>query len=169
LVVSLVAVVAAAGMVLGGQAAYAGKKPETAPPIVITMDDVLISSFVTEPPPQPVLLSGRLNVVLSANGASGQPPRLHVNLMHGVANSADGSVRFVAVGSADALPIGGCASDGSCSPARWTVTLALVHTPAPTGPVPIPYPNLQFTLTVQTTYWPDGTLATAGLVSEIIE
>jgi hypothetical protein len=154
--------------------ALADKKPAPKPKeyLVIKMDEVIISSRQQDGTTQWFDLSGRLHLgsqlVMDADGKATQFS-LRANLMDAFAFSTDGALRLRATGSVESLfePTDPCIPSEACQPGLWSFTFKLV--PAGPDPLPIPYPNISFTLQISTQYDADGKLVSAGILTDRLE
>jgi hypothetical protein len=163
LLFAVVLAVMSAGLLGGASIAQADKqkpKPKPAEYLVVTMENVFVTSFQTDGSQGPELtLNGRLHLVSQALFDGGTPIgfRLQTNLMDAFASNVNGTENYVAVGSSDGIPAD-CTEP--CLPPSWTLTFRLV----PMGSAG--QPHLLFELTVNTAYGADGSLESACVVGQ---
>jgi hypothetical protein len=176
----LTSVVLSCGALLatGAGIAAADKKPPPRPEprdyLVLTMSDVIVTSIHEDGSSEDFDLDGRLHlgsqVILNSEGEATEF-RLHANLMNAFGTPTLGGQTVPANGSVELsfTPTDPCIPS-ACPVPVWQLAFPGVgKTPATPPGVPIPYPNLAFTLSVSTAYDADGGLASATLISDIID
>jgi hypothetical protein len=158
--------------------AVAEKKPPPKPKptdfLVITMENVIITSTNQDGSTETFELDGRLHlatrVTLNAEGDATEF-RLHANLMDAFGTSQLDGERVPANGGVELTfaPTDPCIP-GACELPVWNVTFPdVVKTPSSPPGLPIPYPNLNFSLRIATTFDTEGGLTDATLVTDIID
>jgi hypothetical protein len=167
----------AALLATGAGIAAADKKAPPRPKphdyLVITMTDVIVTSIHQDGSTEDFDVDGRLHlgsqVILNSDGEATEF-RLHANLMDAFGTSTLGGKQVPANGSVELryTPTDPCIP-AACEVPVWQLAFPDVgKTPATPPGVPIPYPNLAFTLSVSTAYDADGGMASASLVSDIV-
>ena len=178
---SLIALVLSCGVLLLASTgiASADKKPLPKPQpkehLVITIEDVIITSTHVDGSTERFDLDGRLHlasqVILNSQGEATEF-RLHANLMNASGTSLVSEESVQANGSIELsfIPTEPC-TPAECVVPVWQLSFPDVVKQPPPGPpfVPVPYPNLVFTLQVSTSFDSAGALTSASLVTDIID